>query len=844
MGKWRAAVLIGVHVLIAIHVLLWMAMGRTMSPVEPSEAMQTLELGLVNAGFVFFALALLSTLIFGRYFCGWACHVVALQDLCAWIMKKCGIHPRPFRSRLLLWVPLIVALYMFVWPTFKRHALFPALEAAGLQTPFWLKDVAPFTGFTNEFIVEDFWATFVPWYLAIPYLFVVGFAVIYFLGAKGFCTYGCPYGGFFAPLDKLSPGRIRVTDACDECGYCTAVCTSNVRVHEEVRDFGMVIDPGCMKCLDCVSACPNDALYFGFGKPAIGAKVLAGSEASAREAAEKRARRWDLSWPEEIAAGILFLAMFFAFRQFFYVVPMLMAVGLAGIGTFVTWKLTSLLRQPNVKVQNLQLKLKGRWKPAGVAFAGAGTLLLAAAAWGGLGRWHLWQGGLAHNRLDVPIQAALRPEFVPRARTERLAAAVANHLQAARLPWEPAPAESDGRWSRGVGYGVRGEAKLQHAYALVLLGRSEEALAILRQIIERGEASDELVSQALMLTMTAEGGEADSVALLQRAVEVNPDLVDARRQLALHLRSTGRAAEAQRVWETPAAAGKNQKAAQAALDLAAARFHLQVGDAGRCRELAERAAAAQPTDAGVQIQAAIILINSGDQPGALARVESALAAHHPTAQVRLSAAEILAACGKQVEAEAELERALERGLRDPGVRLTGAALRARWGQPDAAAALVEEAIEHGEQAGGARANVLIESSQMLAQLGRMRRASEVLASAAQVTGLSVWDRMQVGRAVLSAGLAVGDESLIRAGLECFTRAAQDAGDSPTVLHDAGQAHLAAGEVETGLDLLTRAAALGENNAALAGVLAEALASVGQTEEAERWRAEALRRSGR
>src|SRR5690606_13836983 len=129
-----------------------------------------------------------------------------------------------------------------------------------------------------------------------------------------------------------------------------------------------------------------------------------------------------------------------------------------------------------------------------------------------------------------------------------------------------------------------------------------------------------------------------------------------------------------------------------------------------------------------------------DQPGALARVESALAAHHPTAQVRLSAAEILAACGRQVEAKAELERALERGQGDSGVRLTGAALRARWGQPDAAAALVEEAIEHGEQAGGARANVLIESSQMLAQLGRMRRASEVLASAAQVTGLSVWDR--------------------------------------------------------------------------------------------------------
>jgi tetratricopeptide (TPR) repeat protein len=42
-----------------------------------------------------------------------------------------------------------------------------------------------------------------------------------------------------------------------------------VKVHQEVRDHGMVVDPGCMKCLDCISVCPNDALYFGFGAPAI-----------------------------------------------------------------------------------------------------------------------------------------------------------------------------------------------------------------------------------------------------------------------------------------------------------------------------------------------------------------------------------------------------------------------------------------------------------------------------------------------------------------------------------------------------------------------------------------------
>ena len=207
-----------------------------------------------------FLSAILATLIFGRFVCGWGCHIIALQDLCAWMMKKIGIRPKQFRSRLLVYVPIIVALYMFVWPTAYRLLAAP-------------KDEPVFPQFTNHLVTTDFWETFPPVAVAIPFLFICGFMTVYFLGAKGFCTYGCPYGGFFGIADKVAPGRIRVTDACNECGHCTATCTSNVLVHSEVKQFGMVVDPGCMKCMDCISVCPNDALYFGFGKPAIAARV-------------------------------------------------------------------------------------------------------------------------------------------------------------------------------------------------------------------------------------------------------------------------------------------------------------------------------------------------------------------------------------------------------------------------------------------------------------------------------------------------------------------------------------------------------------------------------------------
>src|SRR5690606_3158084 len=128
VSRWRAFALILLTALMVAHFVQWQISGSTVSPIEPSEAMQTLSRGAINAGFIFFALAILSTLILGRWICGWACHVVALQDLAAWLLKKAGIKPRPFRSRLLMFVPLLAALYMFGLPVLNRFLAPPPGE--------------------------------------------------------------------------------------------------------------------------------------------------------------------------------------------------------------------------------------------------------------------------------------------------------------------------------------------------------------------------------------------------------------------------------------------------------------------------------------------------------------------------------------------------------------------------------------------------------------------------------------------------------------------------------------------------------------------------------------------
>lgn len=380
-ARWRAAALIGLHALMAAHIIHWKFAGVTVSPIEPSEAMYTLQSGAVNAGFIFFTLAIIATVVFGRFVCGWACHVLALQDACAWLLKKIGLTPRPFRSRILIYIPLVFAIYMFVWPTVQRWIVKPPSEPL-------------IPHFTNHLIVADFWATFPPVWIAIPFLFICGFVTVYFLGSKGFCTYGCPYGGFFALADKVAPGRIRVTDACNSCGHCTATCTSNVIVHAEVKKYGMVVDPGCMKCMDCVSVCPNDALYFGFGKPSVMVK-------------KSGSGNYSISWPEEIAGAVVFALSFFAVWDVYQVVPMLMAIGIAIVSTYLLLRVVRLIRSADLSFYRWNLRSKGIVSGYGWAFIAIAAIWIGLNVHSGVVRYFESTGAKAFEMIRLPDELAL-----------------------------------------------------------------------------------------------------------------------------------------------------------------------------------------------------------------------------------------------------------------------------------------------------------------------------------------------------------------------------------------------------------------------------------------------------
>lgn len=517
-SRKRFTILVIVQLLMVAHVVQWLWMGTTLAPVEPSESMETLKHGIVTVGFIFFALAIASTAVLGRWFCGWGCHIVLLQDACSEWMKKVGIHPKPFRSRLLRYLPLALAIYMFVWPVAYRIAV----------APFVQPDLG-WSGISFRLITTDYWATFPGLWTAIPFLLVCGVLSVYFLGQKGYCTYACPYGGLFAPVDELAIGRIRVSDACDGCGHCTAVCTSNVRVHEEVAQYRMVVDPGCMKCLDCVSVCPKDALSFGFGAPAIGTAARA-----------QRHRTSDLTLRAEIfviAAALLALyGVYFPFGSSVmkFSLPLLFAGGVAICFAFAAWKALRIAKRETVGFHRWSLCQGGRIRAPGfvwLALTGFLALALADSLGTNIAGYLAYQSDL---QVQVSEEAVFGNQGVQVPPELRRAATTALDWYTIGSPvWHGgasvAPADTDA-------------IDLRRAWLHAVLGEFAQGEAILRDAYGRSEREPVAIGIARMMRAQRRASEADS--FLAKASAAHPDWAGLDGEIVAWFTSEGKLEEA------------------------------------------------------------------------------------------------------------------------------------------------------------------------------------------------------------------------------------------------------------------------------------------------------------
>ncbi|HIG12275.1 MAG TPA: 4Fe-4S binding protein [Planctomycetes bacterium] len=658
VSRWRALVLVGVHIAIAAHVMHWWLNGKTLSPLEPSEAMEFSKNSVINAGLLFFAISSLATLIFGRFFCGWACHLVALQDLCFWMLGRVGLRPRPMRARLLLLVPFAAFFYMFLFPTLYRW-----WYGQGFAEPH------------AELMTSGFWDTFPPWPIAVLTLVIAGFSIIYFLGAKGFCAYACPYGALYGALDRLAPGRIRVTDACKGCGHCTQACTSDVQVHAEVREFSMVVDAGCMKCLDCVSVCPEDALYFGFGKPSVLARRRPASRLRGALAWCKGVRWSSYSWREELALALLFAGTFVTFRGLYDSIPFLFSLAIAGIASFCFLQLARLGYAPRVRLQQFELKSGGQLTRAGRGFLGLGILGLLFTAHSAVVQHHRAAAESIYDELYPLITTWLSAPRPLTSREQALAQDSIEHIESLRTlaPLALFPREAwrvammDGWLHLLLDDDATFEAQLEKATGLIpaeaaafnglanfcaARGRVDEAAAWFeRQTAAAPEDAEGWRLRASWLA--SDGREALALETLRRGTQVAEEPSSLWLELAKRSRDLGDEAAALPAFEEALTADSTNREARYLLGS----YFYDLGRPEDCAREYERLILDTPGDTHLLLQTALVNMELGRWERARTHAQAASLASPAAPEPWVALSQIAQREGRMSAAEAHLARA-------------------------------------------------------------------------------------------------------------------------------------------------------------------------------------------
>jgi len=247
--KLRITTLIIVHILILLHVYYFGS--DVVGSIDFQEFFHSfLKEGIVNAGVILVFIAFLTTLLFGRFFCGWACHFGAIQEFSYYILKKLKINSITINSRLVTLLPFLILLNYYVIPNTFHLIMNPPEEGIiiSLNNP-------------------EIWEFLPGFFIGLLTFIIDGFIIVYFLGKKGFCRFLCPWGAFLKFPNSLAFFKVRKTGDCTHCHVCTDQCPVGIDVSYEINHYTKVTNTNCTSCLNCTTGCPSNALSYKFENP-------------------------------------------------------------------------------------------------------------------------------------------------------------------------------------------------------------------------------------------------------------------------------------------------------------------------------------------------------------------------------------------------------------------------------------------------------------------------------------------------------------------------------------------------------------------------------------------------
>ena len=192
----------------------------------------------------------------GRIVCGFLCPFGLVQDL----LHRIPL-PKRWKLRRIPGERLLGGLRYAILAVFVILLPMLAVNFIGQGDPWFCKYICPsgtlLGGIPLVLLGEgyrDAAGLLFDWKLALL-IFTVLFSVIYY---RPFCRFICPLGAIYGLMNPVSLYRYRlVRERCVDCGACRAVCKLGI---DPVKNPN---DPRCIRCGECVRACPHHALLPG-----------------------------------------------------------------------------------------------------------------------------------------------------------------------------------------------------------------------------------------------------------------------------------------------------------------------------------------------------------------------------------------------------------------------------------------------------------------------------------------------------------------------------------------------------------------------------------------------------
>lgn len=203
--------------------------------------------GIISGSFIVFISLFLTSLLFGRAFCGWLCPCGGIGECCDAICDKRVRGRKRFWLKYFIWAPWVIAIVLI----FIFHSG-PVKPDFFYMTKYGISISEP-----AAYIL----------YFGILALYVIPALIV---GKRTTCHYICWMAPFMiigtAIKNKLRYPSLHLQpekEKCNNCKICERNCPMSLPVGEMVQK-GSLKNPECILCGECVDNCPKKAIKFRF----------------------------------------------------------------------------------------------------------------------------------------------------------------------------------------------------------------------------------------------------------------------------------------------------------------------------------------------------------------------------------------------------------------------------------------------------------------------------------------------------------------------------------------------------------------------------------------------------